>query len=129
MLGKRKHLALSLGLALVIALLSVMAPQPVLAAEVQVKTEEKLRHAVETAAAGDVIQVIADINLAEGALRIKHNKPLTITSKNHSVISVSGDYGMILSDGARLTLADNLKWESTALWRLSPPSARSARPL
>ena len=113
MLRKRKHFMGSIGLALVLLVLSVLTPQPVLAAEIKVNSEQKLRDAVKTATAGDVINVTSHITLNGSGIVVDHTDPFTITSSNHSVIKSSAAFCLGLGYDAKVTLAGNVCLESS----------------
>lgn len=112
MLKKEKYCALSLSLALVLLMLSLLPPLPVMALEVKVNTEQKLRNALNTAADGDVINVTGNITLTGGALAVQHSNPLTIMSNNNSVITAGDKFFLILQNDAVVTLAGNIRVES-----------------
>ncbi len=112
MLKKERYCALSLSLALVLLVLSLLPPMPVIALEVKVNTEQKLRNALKTAADGDVINVTGNINLTGGALAVQHSNSLTISSSNNSVITSGDEFFLLLLNDAVVTLAGNIRVES-----------------
>ncbi|NLB10740.1 MAG: hypothetical protein GX834_06715, partial [Clostridiaceae bacterium] len=112
MLKKERYCALSLSLALVLLVLSLLPPMPIIALEVKVNTEQKLRNALKTAADGDVINVTGNINLTGGALAVQHSNSLTISSSNNSVITSGDEFFLLLQNDAVVTLAGNIRVES-----------------
>ena len=114
MIRQRKNFVFTITLTLAILLVTILSPLSVQAAEVKVNTEQQLRNAINNASDGDVINVTGNITLKDGQLWVKHNKALTIRSGNNSVITAGDHYFLLLQNDANVTLAGNIRVESSA---------------
>ena len=111
---ERKHLIFTLALTLVILLVTLLSPLVVQAAEIKVNTEQQLRNAINNVSDGDIINVTGNITLQDGQLWVKQKKDFTIKSSNNSVITAGDHYFLLLQNDATVTLAGNIRVESSA---------------
>ena len=111
---KQKQSIFTLALTLVILLVTLLSPATVQAAEIKVNTEQQLRNAINNVSDGDIINVTGNITLQDGQLWVKQKKDFTIKSSNNSVITAGDHYFLLLQNDATVTLAGNIRVESSA---------------